>query len=403
MAAAAVVDKPVSADTTMPKPAASLYEEHERLQEAIRQVDLQTLVCKMETHQLKKEEHAAKREVKRIQSVPLVLGQFVEAVDEERGIVGSTSGVQHYVRVLSTLDREKLKPNASVGLHRSSSACVALLPSETDTSISLMTAGERPDVTYSDIGGLDMQKQELREAVELPLTHRGLYEQIGIDPPRGVLLYGPPGTGKTMLVKAVAHHTKASFIRVVGSEFVQKYLGEGPRMVRDAFRLARENAPSIIFIDEVDSIATKRFDANTGADREVQRVLMELLTQMDGFEQSTNVKVIMATNRWDTLDPAIMRPGRLDRKIEFPCPDRRTKRLIFQVVTSKMNLSPEVDLEEYVSRPEKLSGAEINSVCQEAGILAVRNNRYVVLPRDFEQAYQSVIKGTGEETFGFYQ
>jgi 26S proteasome regulatory subunit T3 len=385
------------------EPASSLYEEHERLQEAIRQVDLQTLVCKMETHQLKKEEHSAKREVKRIQSVPLVLGQFVEAVDEERGIVGSTSGMQHYVRVLSTLDREKLKPNASVGLHRSSSACVALLPSETDTSISLMAAGERPDVTYSDIGGLDMQKQELREAVELPLTHRGLYEQIGIDPPRGVLLYGPPGTGKTMLVKAVAHHTKASFIRVVGSEFVQKYLGEGPRMVRDAFRLARENAPSIIFIDEVDSIATKRFDANTGADREVQRVLMELLTQMDGFEQSTNVKVIMATNRWDTLDPAILRPGRLDRKIEFPNPDRRTKRLIFQVVSSKMNLSPEVDLEEYVSRPEKLSGAEINSVCQEAGILAVRKNRYVVLPRDFEKAYQSVIKGTGEETFMFYQ
>jgi 26S proteasome regulatory subunit T3 len=218
-----------------------------------------------------------------------------------------------------------------------------------------------------------------------------------------VLLYGPPGTGKTMLVKAVAHHTKASFIRVVGSEFVQKYLGEGPRMVRDAFRLARENAPSIIFIDEVDSIATKRFDANTGADREVQRVLMELLTQMDGFEQTTNVKVIMATNRWDTLDPAILRPGRLDRKIEFPNPDRRTKRLIFQVVTSKMNLSPEVDLEEYVARPEKLSGAEINSVCQEAGILAVRKNRYVVLPRDFEKAYQSVIKGTGEETFAFYQ
>jgi len=403
MAAAAV-----SSPAAGPAPAAaaadsSLYEEHEKLQEAIRQVDLQMMVCKMETHQLKKEEHAAKREVKRIQSVPLVLGQFVEALDEERGIVGSTSGAQHYVRILSTLDREKLKPNASIGLHRSSNACVALLPSETDSNISLMAAGERPDVTYSDIGGLDMQKQELREAVELPLTHRGLYEQIGIDPPRGVLLYGPPGTGKTMLVKAVAHHTKASFIRVVGSEFVQKYLGEGPRMVRDAFRLAKENAPSIIFIDEVDSIATKRFDANTGADREVQRVLMELLTQMDGFEQNTNVKVIMATNRWDTLDPAILRPGRLDRKIEFPNPDRRTKRLIFQVCTSKMNLSPEVDLEEYVARPEKLSGAEITSVCQEAGILAVRKNRYVVLPRDFEKAYQSVTKGTGQETFAFYQ
>ena len=187
----------------------------------------------------------------------------------------------------------------------------------------MMQMTEKPDVTYQDIGGLDIQKQEIREAVELPLTNPELYEQIGIDPPRGVLLYGPPGTGKTMLAKAVANHTGASVIKVVGSEFVQKYLGEGPRMVRDVFRLARENAPSIVFIDEIDAIATKRFDAQTGADREVQRVLIELLNQMDGFDQSVNVKVIMATNRQDTLDPALLRPGRLDRKIEFPMPDRR--------------------------------------------------------------------------------
>ncbi|EPY28566.1 26S proteasome regulatory subunit T3 [Strigomonas culicis] len=205
-----------------------------------------------------------------------------------------------------------------------------------------------------------------------------------------------------MLVKAVANQTKASFIRVVGSEFVQKYLGDGPRKVRDVFRLARENAPSIIFIDEVDSIATRRFDAQTGADREVQRVLVELLTQMDGFDQTTNVKVIMATNRGDTLDPALLRPGRLDRKVEFPYPDRRQKRLVFQVCTSKMNLSPEVDLEEYVTRPEKLSGADIQAICQEAGMLAVRKNRYVILPRDMEQAYRTVIKKTGDEEFDFY-
>ena len=184
-------------------------------------------------------------------------------------------------------------------------------------------------MSYSDIGGLDTQKQEVREAVELPLTHFELYKQIGIDPPRGVLMYGPPGCGKTMLAKAVAHHTTASFIRVVGSEFVQKYLGEGPRMVRDVFRLAKENSPAIIFIDEIDAIATKRFDAQTGADREVQRILLELLNQMDGFDQTVNVKVIMATNRHDTLDPALLRPGRLDRKIEFPLPDRRQKVNIF--------------------------------------------------------------------------
>merc|ERR1712194_564688 len=170
----------------------------------------------------------------------------------------------------------------------------------------------------------------------------------------------------------------ATFISMVGSEFVQKYLGEGPRMVRDVFRLARENSPCVVFIDEIDAIATKRFDAQTGADREVQRILLELLTQMDGFEQTTNVKVIMATNRADTLDPALLRPGRLDRKIEFPTPDRRQKRLVFQAATSKMNLSDELDLEDYVNRSEKISHADVSAICQEAGLQAVRHNRYVI-------------------------
>jgi 26S proteasome regulatory subunit T3 len=223
--------------------------------------------------------------------VPLVIGQFLEPIDQNTGIVGSTTGSNYVVRILSTLDRELLKPSSSVALHRHSNALVDILPPEADSSIAMLGAHEKPDVTYSDVGGLDMQKQELREAVELPLTHGDLYRQIGIDPPRGVLLYGPPGTGKTMLVKAVANSTTASFIRVVGSEFVQKYLGEGPRMVRDVFRLARENSPSIIFIDEIDAIATKRFDAQTGADREVQRILLELLNQMDGFDQQSSVKV----------------------------------------------------------------------------------------------------------------
>ena len=204
-----------------------------------------------------------------------------------------------------------------------------------------------------------------------------------------------------MLAKAVANQTNASIIRMVGSEFVQKYLGEGPRMVRDVFRMAKENAPSIVFIDEVDAIATKRFDANTGADREVQRILIELLQQMDGFDQTVNVKCIMATNRADTLDPALLRPGRLDRKIEFPLPDRRQKRLVFQALTSKMNLSEEVDFEDYVSRPEKISGADIQSICQEAGMQAVRKNRYVILPKDFEKAYKKVVKKRDTE-FDFY-
>ncbi|XP_033230923.1 26S proteasome regulatory subunit 6B-like [Belonocnema kinseyi] len=282
-----------------------LYTKYKKLQRMLEFLEVQEEYIKDEQRNLKKEYLHAQEEVKRIQSVPLVIGQFLEAVDQNTGIVGSTTGSNYYVRILSTIDRELLKPSASVALHKHSNALVDVLPPEADSSISMLQADEKPDIAYSDIGGMDMQKQEIREAVELPLTHFELYKQIGIDPPRGVLMYGPPGCGKTMLAKAVAAHTTAAFIRVVGSEFVQKYLGEGPRMVRDVFRLAKENSPAIIFVDEIDAIATKRFDAQTGADREVQRILLELLNQMDGFDQTTNVKVIMATNRADTLDPAI--------------------------------------------------------------------------------------------------
>uniref|UniRef100_A0A1D1Y9G7 26S proteasome regulatory subunit 6B homolog n=1 Tax=Anthurium amnicola TaxID=1678845 RepID=A0A1D1Y9G7_9ARAE len=379
-----------------------LYSKLKKLQRHLEFLELQEEYIKDEQKNLKRELIRAQEEVKRIQSVPLVIGQFLEPIDQHTGIVGSTTGSNYVVRILSTIDRELLKPSSSVALHRHSNSLVDVLPPEADSSIAMLGSDEKPDVTYSDVGGLDIQKQEIREAVELPLTHFDLYRQIGIDPPRGVLLYGPPGTGKTMLVKAVAHHTTASFIRVVGSEFVQKYLGEGPRMVRDVFRLARENSPSIIFIDEIDAIATKRFDAQTGADREVQRILLELLNQMDGFDQTSNVKVIMATNRADTLDPALLRPGRLDRKIEFPTPDRRQKRLIFSTITSSMNLSEEVDLEDFVSRPDKLSGAEIHAICQEAGMQAVRKNRYVILNKDIEKGYKANVK-KADTDFEFYK
>eukprot|EP01039_Chlorochromonas_danica_P000495 gene495-534_t len=376
-----------------------LYATYKALLKQEEFLDLQEEYVKDEMRNLKRELIRAKEELKRIQSVPLIIGQFNEMIDTSYGIINSTSGSTYYVRVLSTLDREKLKANTSIALHRHSHAVVDILPPESDSSIQIMI--EKPDVTYHDIGGMDIQKQEMREAVELPLTHFELYKQIGIDPPRGVLMYGPPGTGKTMMAKAVANATTASFITMVGSEFVQKYLGEGPRMVRDVFRLARENAPAIVFIDEIDAIATKRFDAQTGADREVQRILLELLNQMDGFDQTTNVKVIMATNRADTLDPALLRPGRLDRKIEFPNPDRRQKRMVFSACTSKMNLSDEVDLEDYVNRPDKISAAEIAAICQEAGMQAVRKNRYVILPQDFDEAYKKCVK-KAEKEFIFY-
>ncbi|EDW81248.2 uncharacterized protein Dwil_GK11127 [Drosophila willistoni] len=368
-----------------------LYMMYKKLQQQLEIIEVQEDYIKEEQQNLKKEFTHAQEEVKRIKAVPLVIGQFLEAVDENNGIVASTTGSNYYVRVLSTIDREQLKPSASVALHKQSNCLVDLIPPEADSTITMMSSDEKPDVTYSDIGGLDVQKQEIREAVELPLTHAQLYKQIGIDPPRGVLLFGPPGCGKTMLAKAVAHHTTASFISVVGSEFVQKYLGEGPRMVRDLFRLAEQNSPSVIFIDEIDAIATRRFDAQTGADREVQRILLELLNQMDGFDETTNVKVIMATNRADTLDPALLRPGRLDRKIEFPLPDRRQKRLVFSTITSKMSLAEDVDFEDMISRPDKISNADINSICQEAGMHAVRDNRYIVTFKDFEKGYKTSV------------
>uniref|UniRef100_A0A8C5F9D7 Proteasome 26S subunit, ATPase 4 n=1 Tax=Gadus morhua TaxID=8049 RepID=A0A8C5F9D7_GADMO len=373
-----------------PEDLEDLYSRYKKLQQELEFLEVQEEYIKDEQKNLKKEFLHAQEEVKRIQSIPLVIGQFLEAVDQNTAIVGSTTGSNYYVRILSTIDRELLKPNASVALHKHSNALVDVLPPEADSSIMMLTADQKPDVMYADIGGMDIQKQEVREAVELPLTHFELYKQVCVC---ASVIEGSP------LAYAIAD---PAFIRVVGSEFVQKYLGEGPRMVRDVFRLAKENAPAIIFIDEIDAIATKRFDAQTGADREVQRILLELLNQMDGFDQNVNVKVIMATNRADTLDPALLRPGRLDRKIEFPLPDRRQKRLVFSTITSKMNLSEEVDLEDYVARPDKISGADINSICQEAGMLAVRENRYIVLAKDFEKAYKTVIK-KDEQEHEFYK
>lgn len=345
-----------------------------------------------EKHQkIKYELLLAQKEINRIKAVPMVVGQLIEIIYSNTAIVGSTAGTNFCVRVISTLNHELIKPSMSVALHRYSNALVETLSPEVDSSISLVTNSEKPDVKFSDIGGYDIQKQELLEAVEIPLMQFDMYEQIGIDPPHGVLLYGPPGTGKTMMAKAVAAQTIASFIHVIGSEFVQKYLGDGSRMVRDVFRIAKENAPTIIFIDEVDSIASARFDSQTSADREVQRILMELLGQIDGFEECNDFKVIMATNRADTLDPALLRHGRLDRKIEFPYPDRKQKRLVFQACKIKLNMSPEIDLEDYVTRSDKISAADISAICQEAGVIAVRKNRFVIQPNDLEGAYQLVL------------
>lgn len=276
-------------------------------------------------------------------------------------------------------------------LHNKGNQIVGILGDEADPAISVMKVEHSPSETYADVGGLEQQVQEIKEAVELPLTHPELYDDIGIKPPKGVILYGEPGTGKTLLAKAVANSTSATFLRVVGSELIQKYLGDGPKLVRELFRVADELAPSIVFIDEIDAVGTKRYDANSGGEREIQRTMLELLNQLDGFDSLHDVKVIMATNRIDSLDPALIRPGRIDRKIEFPLPDQKTKRRIFQIHTSKMSLADDVNVEEFVMAKDELSGADIKAMCTEAGLLALRERRMRVTMTDFRKAKEKVL------------
>ncbi|CEF66325.1 RE01104p [Strongyloides ratti] len=384
------------------KECGDIFEQYLRLTKLVEHLSTKEDYLRDAIRECKNEIAHANEELKTLQSVPLLVGEFLEAIDKNYCVVETSTGINYHVRVSSNVDKSKLHVGTAVALMKRSNAIVDILPPDCDNTVSLLKTTEKPNVSYSDVGGLEIQKQEIREAIELPMTHGYLFQQIGIEEPKGVMLYGPPGCGKTMLVKAVATSTKSNFIRLVGSEFVHKYLGEGPRLVRDVFRMAKQNSPCIIFIDEVDSIGTKRFDTKAGADREVQRILLELLNQMDGFDQNSGVKVIMATNRIDTLDPALLRPGRIDRKIEFPLPDRRQKRLLFNTVTSNMSLANDVDLEYFVSLPDKISAAEIRNIATEAGMRAIRSNRYSVTAKDFQDAYIAVTKKCNEE-LNFYE
>jgi len=323
---------------------------------------------------------------------PMDVGSLEEWVDENHCIISTTAGPEYYVNIMSFVDKEQLEPGASVLLHHKTLGVVGVLTDEVDPLVTVMKIDKAPLESYSDIGGLEDQIQEIKEAVELPLTHPELYEDVGIKPPRGVILYGAPGTGKTLLAKAVACETSATFLRVVGSELIQKYLGDGPKLVRELFRVAQEHSPSIVFIDEIDAVATKRYNTTSGGEKEIQRTMLELLNQLDGFDNDRgDVKVIMATNRIDTLDPALIRPGRIDRKIEFPLPDEKTKRRIFQIHTSKMTLSGDVSLEEFIAAKDDLSGADIKAICTEAGMLALRVRRMKVTQADFRKAKEKVL------------
>ncbi|KAL9275752.1 26S proteasome regulatory subunit 4 homolog A-like protein [Drosera capensis] len=370
--------------------------------------------------------------VEEMRGSPMSVGTLEELIDESHGIVSSSVGPEYYVGIMSFVDKDQLEPGCSILMHNKAGeglltteltvldrmagrvdlgyvelvisvvlSVVGILQDEVDPMVSVMKVEKAPLESYADIGGLDSQIQEIKEAVELPLTHPELYEDIGIKPPKGVILYGEPGTGKTLLAKAVANSTSATFLRVVGSELIQKYLGDGPKLVRELFRVADELSPSIVFIDEIDAVGTKRYDAHSGGEREIQRTMLELLNQLDGFDSRGDVKVILATNKIESLDPALLRPGRIDRKIEFPLPDIKTRRRIFTIHTSRMSLADDVNLEEFVMTKDEFSGADIKAICTEAGLLALRERRMKVTHSDFKKAKEKVMFKKKEVAYEF--
>merc|ERR1719399_1799943 len=337
------------------------------------------------------DENDERKKLDEIRGTPMDVGTLEEFIDENHVIVSTAMGPEYYVNLLSFVDRNAIEPGCTILMHHKQMSVVGLLGDDVDPLVNVMKVDKAPLESYADIGGLEEQIQEIKEAVELPLTNPELYEDIGIRAPKGVILYGEPGTGKTLLAKAVVNETAATFLRVVGSELIQKYLGDGPKLVRELFRVAEENAPTIVFIDEIDAVGTKRYDSNSSGEKEIQRTMLELLNQLDGFDARTDVKVILATNKIESLDPALIRPGRIDRKIEFPAPDHKTRRHIFQIHTSKMNLADDVNLEEFVMSKDELSGADIKAMCTEAGLLALRERRMKVSQAEFKKARDYVM------------
>eukprot|EP00727_Mastigamoeba_balamuthi_P005825 m51a1_g1862 putative 26s protease regulatory subunit (394) ;mRNA; f:632192-633798 len=333
-----------------------------------------------------------KEELMLLQESGSYVGEVVKVMGKSKVLVKVNPEGKYVVDIDKKIPLADITPNTRVALRSDSYVLHKILPNKVDPLVSLMKVEKVPDSTYDMIGGLDRQIREIKEVIELPIKHPELFESLGIAQPKGVLLYGPPGTGKTLLARAVAHHTDCTFIRVSGSELVQKYIGEGSRMVRELFVMAREHAPSIIFMDEIDSIGGTRVEGTGGGDSEVQRTMLELVNQLDGFEASKNIKVLMATNRIDILDPALLRPGRIDRKIEFPNPNEAARLDILRIHSRRMNLTRGINLKKVADMMHGASGAEIKAVCTESGMFALRERRVHVTQEDFEMAVSKVMK-----------
>ncbi|KAI3624324.1 26S proteasome subunit rpt4 [Malassezia furfur] len=341
-------------------------------------------------------------DIKALQSVGQIIGEVLRKLDDERFIVKASSGPRYVVGVRSTVPRHKLEQGVRVSLDMTTLTIMRVLPREVDPMVYKMSTEDPSGASFAGIGGLSEQIRELREVIELPLVNPELFQRVGIKPPKGVLLYGPPGTGKTLLARAVAATLETNFLKVVASAIVDKYIGESARLVREMFAYAKSQEPCIIFMDEIDAIGGRRFSEGTSADREIQRTLMELLNQMDGFDQLGKTKVIMATNRPDTLDPALLRPGRLDRKIEIPLPNEQSRLEILKIHTRPIAKKEELDYEAIVKLSDGFNGADLRNVATEAGMFAIRADRDYCIQEDFMKAARKLQEAKRHESKSDY-
>ncbi|WP_435183249.1 proteasome-activating nucleotidase Pan2 [Halobellus sp. EA9] len=367
---------------------AAIRQHYERLVSVNDELDERLSEATDRQEELREEVEKLKRRNETLKTSSLYLATVEELTDD--GVVIKQHGNNQEVLTEASphLDSE-LEAGDRVAIN-DSFAIQQILDDETDSRAQAMEIDDSPEVAYEDIGGIDDQVREVREAVEDPLKSPEMFEEVGVDPPSGVLLYGPPGTGKTMLAKAVANETDATFIKMAGSELVRKFIGEGSRLVRDLFDLAAEREPAVIFIDEIDAVASKRTDSKTSGDAEVQRTMMQLLSEMDGFEERGEVRIMAATNRFDMLDEAILRPGRFDRLIEVPKPDVEGREHILRIHTHEMNVADDVDFGEIAASLEDYSGADIAALATEAGMFAIRDGRTEIRREDFDDAYEKI-------------
>ena len=358
------------------------------LQLELQQMEAQHLDLKMKFDMLQKENAHLRKENNQLKRMPLFVAVVVDMLGNGELYLRQQGNNQEYLTRVDEDIYRTIKPGAKVAVNNSLSV-VRVIGNIFDARVRVMELEASPDVTFDQVGGLNPEIEEVREAVEYPLTRPEIFERIGVEPPKGILLYGAPGTGKTLIAKAVAHEAKATFIRMSGSELVHKFIGEGAQLVRELFTLARERAPSIVFIDELDAVGSIRTNDGTSGSAEVQRTLMQLLAEMDGFNSRGDVRIMAATNRVDMLDPALLRPGRFDRVIEVPLPDAPSRFEILRIHSRRMNLD-NVRMDQLSELTEDFSGAEIQAVCREAGMIAVRRSAHTVTHEDFLTAVAKV-------------